>query len=68
VLEEERKNLEREKSVLELERAKQELMLKDGRLVERSVVAAELSRYVPLRVLSSHSTDTHSPIPSLINP
>jgi hypothetical protein len=45
-LEGERMNLEREKSVLELERAKQEQMLKDGRLVERSAVATELSRYV----------------------
>jgi hypothetical protein len=45
-LEGERMNLEREKSVLEMERAKQEEMVKDGRLVERSAVAAELSRYV----------------------
>jgi septal ring factor EnvC (AmiA/AmiB activator) len=48
-LEGERMNLEREKSVLELERAKQEQMVKDGRLVERSAVAAELNRYVQFR-------------------
>jgi len=50
-LEGERMNLEREKSVLEMEKAKQEQMVKDGRLVERSAVAAELNRYVPIIAL-----------------
>jgi hypothetical protein len=45
---------EREKGVLELERAKQEQMVKNGRLVERSAAAAELSWYLPRRILSSH--------------
>ncbi len=45
-LEGERMNLEREKSVIEMEMAKHDQMLKDGRLVERSAVATELSRYV----------------------
>ncbi|KIM20301.1 hypothetical protein M408DRAFT_37946, partial [Serendipita vermifera MAFF 305830] len=42
-IEGERMNLEREKSVLEMERAKQEQMVKDGRLVERSAMESELS-------------------------
>jgi len=45
-LEGERMNLEREKNVLELEHAKHDQMLRDGRLVESSAVAAELSRCV----------------------
>lgn len=54
-IEGERMNLEREKSVLEMERAKQEQMVKDGRLVERSAVAAELTRLMEESMASSNA-------------
>lgn len=47
-LEGERLNLENEKVVLEIERNKYEGMLKDGSLVERATIAAELNRYVAM--------------------
>lgn len=45
-LEGERMNLEREKSVLEVEREKHGELVRTGKLVERSAVAAELNRFV----------------------
>jgi hypothetical protein len=67
-LEGETMNLEREKSVLELERAKQEQMLKDGRLVERSAVAAELGRYARPFFLHSYAVAQRLYLVSWRNP
>jgi hypothetical protein len=42
----EKMNLERELQTQEIENRKHEEMLRDGKLVERTAVAAELNRYV----------------------
>lgn len=65
-LEGERMNLEREKSVLELEKEKHVEMLRTGKIVERSAVATELSRCV--EISSGEVVQTDSLIDSWKNP
>ena len=61
----ERMNLEREKSVLELEKERHEEMLRTGKIVERSAIAAELSRFVEI---SYGEVQTDKTIASWKNP